>query len=140
MNVVEELKVHDVRLGGVKLFDEADAVLETIEPDIFWVKEEPLHWTNSFNIIDFGRLWFNTSAPVLGGNYPITRFVSSKIELDGKELFAELIFAFIGEDIYVSPIKKGFAKNTGIDVYIESQYDDLEWIQIVFEDDAEEES
>lgn len=33
MNVVEELKVHDVRLGGVKLFDEADAVLETIEPE-----------------------------------------------------------------------------------------------------------
>ena len=33
MNVVEELKVHDVRLGGVKLFDEADAILETEEPE-----------------------------------------------------------------------------------------------------------
>lgn len=33
MNTVEELKVYDVRFGGVKVFDEADVTLETEEPE-----------------------------------------------------------------------------------------------------------
>lgn len=138
MYEVEEKQIYDVCMNGKKLFDNATAVITTEVSDKFWVNEQPLHWTGSFNIIDFGRGWFNTTAHVLGGDYPIARFVTSQIELDGKEMWAELIFAFIEEDVYVSPIKKGFAKNTGVDIYIESQYDDLQWIQIVFEDEVGE--
>lgn len=33
MKTVSEFKAYDVKLGGVKLFDEADATLETEEPE-----------------------------------------------------------------------------------------------------------